>query len=72
MHNDVGLIVPLSSKLSVTCMALRLVLQMQDHSRLNKQFGSSSQSQVVRVFVEIASPSLICMQISWGDLKCRI
>lgn len=42
MHNDMRPIVPLSLKLSVTCMALRLVLQMQDHSKLNKQFGSSS------------------------------
>lgn len=67
MHNDMGLIVPLSSKLSVTCMALRLVLQMWDHSRLNKQFGSSSQSQAVRVFVETASPTLIGIQIIWGD-----
>lgn len=49
MHNDVGLIVPLSSKLSVTCMTLRLVLQMQAHTKLNKRFESSSRPQVVRV-----------------------
>lgn len=49
MHNDMGLIVPLSSKLSVTCMTLRLVLQMQAHTKLNKRFGSFSQLQVARV-----------------------
>lgn len=49
MHNDMGLIVLLSSKLSVTCVAPRLALQRQHQSKLNKQFGSASQPQVVRV-----------------------
>lgn len=46
MHNDMGLPVPLSSELSVTGRALRLVLQMQDRSKLNKQFGGTSQPRV--------------------------
>ena len=64
MHNDMGRTVPMSSKLSITCMTLRLVLQMQDHTKLNKQFGSSSSGES---FLETVSQPLICMQITWGD-----
>ena len=67
-HNNMGLAVPLSSKLSVTCMALRLVLQMQDHTKLNKQFGSSSRGES---FSETTSQIFICIQITWGAFPGR-
>lgn len=65
MHNNMGLTVPLSSELSVTGRVVRLVLQTQDHSKLNKQFGSTSQRWLLKL--QYAGKSL------WGgELKCRV